>query len=61
MNILKSITLTWWQVGLLKWSVFIIGIVFGATWSELFSPYTLKLLLIGLVLGGYLGYVWWKQ
>ena len=61
MNILKSVTLTWWQVGLLKWFVFIIGIAFGATWSELFSPYALKLLLIGLVLGGYLGYVWWKQ
>ena len=61
MNILKSITLTWWQAGLLKWSVFIIGIAFGATWPEFFAPYTVTLLFVGLALSVYLTVVWFRQ
>lgn len=61
MNILKPITLTWWQVGLLKWAVFVIGVALGATWPELFAPHTVKLLVVGLVLSAYLTWVWFRQ
>lgn len=58
MNIFKPVTLTWWQVGLLKWAVFLIGIAVGATWPEIFSKYTIPFVVIGLVLSLYLFKVW---
>ncbi|MEK7462578.1 MAG: hypothetical protein AAB618_03315 [Patescibacteria group bacterium] len=58
MNIFKTTTLTWWQVSLLKWAVFLIGIAVGATWPELFAKYTVIFIVIGLVLSLYLFKVW---
>ncbi len=50
--------MTWWQVSLLKWAVFLIGIAVGATWPELFAKYTVIFIVIGLVLSLYLFKVW---
>jgi hypothetical protein len=61
MNIFKPTTFTWGQLGALKWGVFLIGIAFGATWPQLFSPYAIHLLTLGLLLSLYVGYVWIKQ
>jgi hypothetical protein len=58
MNTFKSITMTWWQVSLLKWAVFLIGIAVGATWPELFSRYAVTFVGIGLILSLYLFKVW---
>ncbi len=58
MNIFKPTTFTWVQLSLLKWAVFFIGIVVGATWSNVFAPYSLLLLGIGLVISLYLVTVW---
>ncbi len=61
MNIFKSTRFTWWQLGILKWSVLFIGIAVGATWPEIFEPYAFKLLIVGVVAGVYLGIVWLKS
>lgn len=61
MNIFKSTTLTWWQLGLLKWAVLAIGIAVGAEWAEVFTPYTLVLVVAGLVVSLYLALVWAKH
>jgi hypothetical protein len=61
MNLFKSTTFTWWQVGMLKWAVLFIGIAIGATWPELFSQYALYLLMAGLVLSVYLLVVWFRS
>ncbi len=62
MNILtKDTTLTWWQLGILKIAVLAIGIVIGANWSEVFVPQTVPLLIGGVVLSLYLGFVWFKR
>ena len=58
MNIFKPTTLTWWQVGMLKWAVFLIGIAVGATWPEIFAKYKVVFLVIGLLLSAYLTKVW---
>jgi hypothetical protein len=58
MNIFKSLTLTWWQVGMLKWAVFLIGIAVGATWPELLAKYTTFFLTVGIVISLYLTKVW---
>lgn len=61
MDIFKPTTFTWWQLGLLKWAVFLIGIVVGATWPTLFAPYTLALLFIGLCISAYLAAIWMRN
>jgi hypothetical protein len=61
MNLFKSTTFTWWQVGMLKWAVVFIGIAIGAKWAEVFAPYIVPLLVAGLVLSLYLGFVWMKN
>jgi hypothetical protein len=61
MKIFESTTLTWWQVGMLKWAVFLIGISVGATWPETFSPFITAFLVIGILLSLYLFKVWLKN
>ncbi len=58
MNIFKSTTFTWWQISLLKWAVLFIGIAVGALWPQIFAPYASILLITGLAIGAYLGFVW---
>jgi len=61
MNIFKSFTLTWWQGSLFKWSMVLFGIVIGATWPDLLSPWRPLLFLLFLLPALYVSWVWWKQ
>ena len=61
MNLFKSFTLKWWQVGLLKTSMLTAGVAIGAYWYETFSRCIVLLLVIAVLLGAYVSYVWWKQ
>ncbi len=61
MNIFKSTTFTWWQIGMLKWAVLFIGIAIGATWPEVFNNYVALLLVVGFMLSVYLGVVWFRD
>ena len=61
MDMLKNSTFTWWQVGLFKLSVVTFGIAVGAYWQDLFLPYLTALLVVAVVSGLYVGYIWYKQ
>jgi hypothetical protein len=61
MNIFKSAKFTWWQLGILKWATLFFGLSIGATWPEIFAPYTTILLIIALIAGLYLGVIWAKK
>ena len=61
MNPFKSKALQWWQISLLKISVGCVGIVVGATWPSFFLPHIMLLLVIGIGIGLYLLYVWYKK
>lgn len=61
MNIFSSTTFTWWQLGLLKWAVFLIGIAVGAHWSSFFAPNAKIFIVIGLIISVYLFFVWRGQ
>ena len=54
-------TLTWWQLGLLKLAVLVLGIAIGANWPEVFMQYTVVLVTVGLLLSIYLTVVWFKR
>ena len=60
MDIFKPTSFTWWQLGLLKWAVLLIGIAIGSTWPTIFGQYALILLIIGLVFSCYLAVIWFR-
>ena len=61
MNLFKSFTMTWWQVGIFKALLLSLGIVLGSTWPELFSP--LRAVFLGIFVAAtlYITWIWWKQ
>ena len=61
MNLFKTFTLTWWQTSILKISLLAAGIAIGAYWSDIFYSYITWLIVIALVAGIYVTYVWAKQ
>jgi hypothetical protein len=61
MNLLKSGTLTWWQVGILKISLLSLGIAIGSTWPEIFKTHAYLLVSIAIALGLYLIPVWFSK
>jgi len=61
MNIFSNRTFTWWQIGLFKLSVLTFGIAIGAYWKDVFLPYFTALLVIAVVSGLYVAYVFVKQ
>lgn len=61
MKIFKSYTFAWWQMGVFKLALLAIGIAIGATWSQAFLPYTIALVVIGVVLGMYLVVISFKK
>ncbi len=61
MNFFKSETLTWWQAGVLKLSMLLIGIAIGANWPSAFVEYSALIVLLGLCGGIYVAYVWFYE
>ena len=61
MKLLKNTLMSTWDIGLIKLAVVCIGIAIGATWSNLFAPYTTLLFVVGILAGLYAGYVWMKK
>ncbi len=61
MNIFKTGSYTWWQIGLLKLTLLAIGIAIGANWPEVFVEYTTALIVVAVVLAAYLIYAWFKE
>jgi hypothetical protein len=58
MSLFKSKMLSWWQIGIVKFSVFCIGIAIGAYWSAVFLPYVTTLLIVGIAVGLYAVFFW---
>lgn len=61
MKILKQYTYQWWEMGIFKLALLLIGIVIGTYWQEAFLPYITALLTAGIVLGGYVMFVSLRQ
>lgn len=61
MNIFKNYVYSWWQVGLLKLALLSFGLAIGSYWPDVFSIYTTHLVVLGIALGIYLGFVSLKQ
>ena len=61
MNLFKSFTLTWWQVGLFKLGMLALGLLIGAFFHEVIASYFAVLAVIAALSLGYVTYFWVKQ
>jgi len=61
MSIFKKVTLTWWQVSVLKLTTLALGIAIGAYWYAFFRAYIWELLVIAVLCGLYVLSIWWKE
>lgn len=61
MNIFKPTTLLWWQVGIVKVCLLSLGVLVGASWPDLFLPYTNLLIGLFVVSTLYLFYIWFRD
>ncbi|MFA6257875.1 MAG: hypothetical protein WC671_02600 [Candidatus Paceibacterota bacterium] len=61
MNIFKNYTYSWWQVGLLKLALFSFGLAVGAYWHEVFSQYITLLIVLGVILAIYIGFISFRK
>ena len=61
MNIFKSFTLKWWQIGLFKLSLLSLGIILGVYFQAFFLQWIVVVTIIFVALGIYIATVWWKQ
>lgn len=61
MSIFSPHTLTWWQVGIFKIALLAIGVSAGVYWQEVFAPYVGAILIVGVLCGIYIAWVWFKR
>lgn len=61
MNIFKTFSLKWWQVGIFKLSLLAVGIAIGAYWSDIFLPFVIALAVVGVSAGAYVWFVWSQE
>lgn len=57
----KDMKLNWWQVSLFKLSMVSLGILLGVWYWDFFAGYTTLLVILFLVPGLYITYVWLQQ
>lgn len=61
MRLFKSITLAWWQVGIIKVCLLSLGLSAGAYWSGFVYPYINLLLVVFVVSAIYLLVLWSRK
>ena len=49
MRIFKSVMLAWWEVGVIKLTVWCFGLAVGATFAQAVAPFVPALLVIGAI------------
>ncbi|MDP2650241.1 MAG: hypothetical protein Q8P16_01625 [bacterium] len=61
MNIFKSYTYTWWQIGIFKLALLSIGALAGAYWHEFFLDKKAIFIAIAIIASAYIMYVSLKK
>lgn len=61
MKLFGTCKLEWWQIGLIKITLLLFGIVIGAYWYLFWMPYVMTLLVIAVILSIYLLVTCWGK
>ena len=54
MNLFKSYTYSWWQIGIFKLSLICIGVLIGSYFKEVLAPYLPLVLLVAIATALYM-------
>ena len=60
MGPVKTYTVTWWQVLLLKVSLIALGVGIGSTWHEFFARWIAVVWAVFLITAACRAYFWWR-
>lgn len=58
MKVFGKYKMDWWEVGSLKFGMFLLGVVAGAYWYSFWVPYLTLILVVAILLVLYLLYAW---
>ena len=61
MNLVKPLTMKWWQASIFKLGMLALGIVVGANWPNIFGPVLPALIALAVLCLAYITYIWVKQ
>jgi uncharacterized membrane protein len=61
MKLFKTVSMSTWEIGMVKIAVLCMGIAIGAFWSSIFTPYITVLIVTGVLVGLYAGYRWVRK
>lgn len=61
MNLFKSYTFTWWQVGAFKLALLSMGAAIGSYWHEFFGANLVVLIIVAIVLSLYVVFISFRQ
>ncbi|MDQ5962260.1 MAG: hypothetical protein QG653_67 [Patescibacteria group bacterium] len=61
MKLFKHYTYSWWQIGVLKLSLLLLGVAIGAQWRDYFVDYVVIIATVGIVLALYMVYASFTQ
>lgn len=61
MKIFKTVSMSTYDIGVIKLAIGFIALAVGATWPEVFAPYSKFLFVVGLGAGLYALYMWAKK
>lgn len=61
MNIFKTYTYRWWQIGIFKLALLSIGVAIGVYWYDFFASYLGAVLVVGIVAALYILAVSFRQ
>ena len=61
MKIFKTVSMSTWDIGIIKLAVALMGIAIGSTWPNIFAPYAGLMFSVGILFGIYMFYIWLKK
>ena len=61
LNLLKSLSMRWWQIGVFKVGMLAVGLIIGATWPGVVFPMVGLLAVLAVVSLSYVTWIWARQ
>ena len=61
MKFFKSYTFDWWQVGIFKLALLLIGIIIGSFFYSFFGDYIYFLAVVAVIFSAYIVYISFKK
>jgi hypothetical protein len=61
MKLFKNVSMSIWDIGLVKFAISCMALGIGSTWPNIFAPYATPLFIVGILVGLFSLYSWIKK